>query len=555
MNCPSRTDDTLLHCDWNQNPPFLAPDLTTRQDLNGISNAREFKAGPGILDMSRHCLHDAELRAAHKLDVDESRRPQLGASLTQSGRPNHAEISQFSHKLKSWIIWLLSVVGTAILISATGLVDHLTSLPSTLRHSPRGNMASTSAPQELDVGRAQVRTHTKRQTCAQGGVNSDEYNLSLHVGALFIILGVSTLACALPILIIHFSRLRIPTSFLFFVRHFGTGVLIATAFVHLLPTAFTLLGDPCLSGFWTTDYPAMPGAIALCGIFLVTLIEMVFSPVRQATRRHPRRDDCEPAIEPVVTQPPRAVYVSTTVDSEEATKDCDCPQLRPKGPLIGRSSSFSRAIHRIGEESDRVCRISSAPEVRPLPQVSEDKRCDREGSVQDEFQLSEKQKHNKDVMQVFMLEVGILFHSVFIGMSLSVSIGNEFVVLLIAIVFHQSFEGLALGSRIACLDWPTKAVQPWLMSLAYGCTTPIGQAIGIATHSLYSPDSETGLLLVGTMNAISAGLLIFASLVELLSEDFLSDESWRVLRGRRRVIACTLVFLGAFCMSLVGAWA
>lgn len=57
------------------------------------------------------------------------------------------------------------------------------------------------------------------------------------------------------------------------------------------------------------------------------------------------------------------------------------------------------------------------------------------------------------------------------------------------------------------------------------------------------------------MNAISSGLLIFASLVELMSEDFLSDESWRVLRGRKRVYACILVFMGAFCMSIVGAWA
>jgi hypothetical protein len=72
---------------------------------------------------------------------------------------------------------------------------------------------------------------------------------------------------------------------------------------------------------------------------------------------------------------------------------------------------------------------------------------------------------------------------------------------------------------------------------------------------LYSPDSEVGLLVVGIMNAISAGLLVFASLVELLSEDFLSDESWRILRGKRRVFACFLVFLGAFSMSLVGAWA
>jgi zinc transporter 1/2/3 len=139
----------------------------------------------------------------------------------------------------------------------------------------------------------------------------------------------------------------------------------------------------------------------------------------------------------------------------------------------------------------------------------------------------------------------------------------------------ETFEGLALGSRIAAVKWEKKTIQPWLMALAYGCTyvnplalmphwqrltlspprTPLGQAIGLATHTLYSPDSEVGLILVGVMNAISAGLLTFASLVELLSEDFLSDASWRYLRGKQRIGACLLVFLGAFGMSLVGAWA
>lgn len=86
-------------------------------------------------------------------------------------------------------------------------------------------------------------------------------------------------------------------------------------------------------------------------------------------------------------------------------------------------------------------------------------------------------------------------------------------------------------------------------------STPLGQAIGIATHTLYSPDSKIGLLVVGIMNAVSAGFLVFASLVELMSEDFLSDESWQILRGKKRVTACLLVFFGAFLMSLVGAWA
>ncbi len=61
--------------------------------------------------------------------------------------------------------------------------------------------------------------------------------------------------------------------------------------------------------------------------------------------------------------------------------------------------------------------------------------------------------------------------------------------------------------------------------------------------------------MVGVMNAISAGLLAFASLVDLMSEDFLSDESWKTLRGKKRVVVCSLVFSGAFEMSLIGAWA
>lgn len=86
-------------------------------------------------------------------------------------------------------------------------------------------------------------------------------------------------------------------------------------------------------------------------------------------------------------------------------------------------------------------------------------------------------------------------------------------------------------------------------------STPLGQAIGLGTHTLYDPNSEVGLIMVGTMNAISSGLLIYSSLVELLAEDFLSDESWRILRGKKRVYACFLVFFGAAAMSLVGAWA
>lgn len=160
------------------------------------------------------------------------------------------------------------------------------------------------------------------------------------------------------------------------------------------------------------------------------------------------------------------------------------------------------------------------------------------------------------ILQCLMLEAGILFHSVFIGLAVSVSTGSAFVVLLIAISFHQTFEGLALGSRIASIgSFSTQSLRPWIMCLLYGITTPVGQAIGLGVQGLYDPESEFGLLMVGIMNAISSGLLLYAGLVQLLAEDFLTDSSYKELRGKRRLQACGAVVAGALLMALVGVWA
>lgn len=157
------------------------------------------------------------------------------------------------------------------------------------------------------------------------------------------------------------------------------------------------------------------------------------------------------------------------------------------------------------------------------------------------------------LLQCLLLEAGIIFHSIFIGMALSVATGPTFAVFLIAIAFHQSFEGLALGSRIAAINFPRSSPRPWLMVLAYGTTTPIGQAIGLFVHKLYDPRSQTGLLMVGFMNAISSGLLLFAGLVQLLAEDFLTEKSYETLKGRKRVEAFLAVAGGAALMAAIGA--
>ncbi|KAK7932558.1 Zinc/iron permease [Apiospora marii] len=446
----------------------------------------------------------------------------------------------------SWATWLLSSFAMSIVFSAFLSSPGLDLLLGTaLRpQETRETIIPVIANAPEPTPHAAPPPLAKRATCQSGGHDAADYNLPLRVGAVFIILAVSSAACAFPILVTRLPGLRIPDNFFFAVRHFGTGVLIATAFVHLLPTAFTLLGDPCLGDFWTKDFEAMPGAIALVGIFVVTVIEMLLHPARRTAVPADNDDGDEDDGEKKKAAAPAPAASS---------------EVRAKKPVVGRSESIGRTLSNINRRSnsgDAIRAPAPREETATTKETSEDVEDAEVGLPSGPPVLSEAQKRRKDVMQIVLLEMGILFHSVFIGMALSVSIGgNEFVVLLIAIAFHQTFEGLALGARIAAIEWPAKSPQPILMAVAYGCTTPLGQAIGLASRTAYSPESEVGLILVGVMNAISAGLLTFASLVELLSEDLLSDESWRVLRGRRRVCACALVVAGAFLMSLVGAWA
>jgi len=157
-------------------------------------------------------------------------------------------------------------------------------------------------------------------------------------------------------------------------------------------------------------------------------------------------------------------------------------------------------------------------------------------------------------LDITLLEGGILFHSVFVGMTVSITT-DGFIVLLIAILFHQTFEGLGLGSRIAAVPYPRGAWKPWVLVVAFGTTAPIGQAIGLITRNSYDPASAFALILVGTFNAISSGLLIYAALVDLLHADFLSEESDRLLTNRQKMTAFGYVLMGAIGMSIVGAFA
>lgn len=108
---------------------------------------------------------------------------------------------------------------------------------------------------------------------------------------------------------------------------------------------------------------------------------------------------------------------------------------------------------------------------------------------------------------IFILEFGVIFHSVFIGLTLAVA-GDNFTILYIVLSFHQTFEGLGLGSRLATAQWPkNKRWLPWVLGGAYGLTTPIAIAIGLGIRTTFAPGSQKTMIINGVFDSISAGIL------------------------------------------------
>merc|ERR1719355_234857 len=69
--------------------------------------------------------------------------------------------------------------------------------------------------------------------------------------------------------------MHVPPVAFFIAKYFGSGVIIATAFIHLMAPATEALQSPCLTGP-ITDYSWAEG-IALMTIFTMFFIELMAS--------------------------------------------------------------------------------------------------------------------------------------------------------------------------------------------------------------------------------------------------------------------------------------
>ncbi|CAJ1971632.1 unnamed protein product [Sphenostylis stenocarpa] len=144
-----------------------------------------------------------------------------------------------------------------------------------------------------------------------------------------------------------------------------------------------------------------------------------------------------------------------------------------------------------------------------------------------------------------VLELGIVVHSVIIGISLGVSESPKRIrPLIAALTFHQFFEGMGLGGCISQAKFKSKAVT--IMALFFSLTTPVGIAIGMIISDYYNENSGKALILEGVLNAASAGILIYMSLVDLLAPDLMHPRIQASSRLQMGVHASLL--FGAACI-------
>ncbi|KAL0300945.1 UNVERIFIED_CONTAM: Zinc transporter 1 [Sesamum radiatum] len=346
-------------------------------------------------------------------------------------------------------------------------------------------------------------------------------SLKFKLVAIAAILGAGGIGVSLPLLGRKFKPLRPENDVFFMIKAFAAGVILATGFVHILPDAFETLTSPCLAGSPWGKFP-FTGFISMMASIGTLVVDTVATSFYQSSHLN------------------KAKQVNM---DEEAGDD----------ERAGHVHMHSHAAQGHSHGAVVPAQETSLPDLVRQRIISQ------------------------------VLELGIVVHSVIIGISLGASKSPETIKpLLAALSFHQFFEGMGLGGCLSqsllpvmssrCSELrsnlkflsrnpPTfksieakfKSLTTAIMTVFFSLTTPLGIGVGIGISSVYKDSSPTALIVEGVFNSASAGILIYMALVDLLAADFMNPRMQS--NARLQLGANVSLLLGAGCMSFLAKWA
>ncbi|GAQ79869.1 Fe2+/Zn2+ regulated transporter [Klebsormidium nitens] len=338
----------------------------------------------------------------------------------------------------------------------------------------------------------------------EGSCHNPDQAKKLAIAAIFVIWVCSSAGVALPIYGRRFVKSLQPGSNLFILgKALGAGIILGLAFTHVLNDATEDLTNECLTGKWTV-YP-WSFWIASMGVALSLALELV------------------------------AVQVHAWISGQNSLL------------ALANGHHHPDHVHVHGLAHQGVAPSVDSGDAHP-PAGSVKSLDVEAGSVAKESTFGTPR--HKIIAEV--LEIGIIVHSVLVGIGLGTNTSKCTVTsLFIALCFHQFFEGVALGSCI--VEAAYKSLTTFLMAFFFAITTPLGIAIGLGVRSSYNDNSPEALGIEGTFNAFTAGILIYMATVDLIAHDFFSA---KVLGNPKLLWGCFLaVLLGMGTMDLLAYWA
>ncbi|BGP19243.1 hypothetical protein JCM10213_007022 [Rhodosporidiobolus nylandii] len=352
--------------------------------------------------------------------------------------------------------------------------------------------------------------------------------VGLRIGAIFVILVTSLVGTYFPVLAkrVPFLQRHVPGSVFEFAKFFGSGVILATGFIHLLEPATDEIGEGstisaggCISDAWG-EYPY---AFALCLVSLFLVFVTQLCAFRLGSAKLAKLGVKKMPHMHVVGHPGHI-------------------QQQDAAATLGASS---------GPGAETAGSVDSM-EKGALAQAED-------GSSLSAFGYHDSSEENPVIAQamgVATLEFGTMLHSVIIGLTLATTGDDEFTTLFIVIIFHQMFEGLGLGARLAFLQLaPAYSWIPWLGAFLYSICTPLGMAIGLGLREGLSMSGGAASVASGVLDAISAGILMYTALVELIAHEVIFNKFYHTCSWARVWFSLGSFALGVGLMALLGKWA
>ncbi|KAK3295549.1 uncharacterized protein B0H64DRAFT_148401 [Chaetomium fimeti] len=236
-----------------------------------------------------------------------------------------------------------------------------------------------------------------------------------------------------------------------------------------------------------------------------------------------------------------------------------------------------------------------------------------------------------EMVSVYVMEAGVIFHSMsesfpqilppveapyanqpqVIGLTLVVAGDSFLLTLFVVIIFHQMFEGLALGTRIAALGSggnssftvghshghghghgapitdakqtgegsasstgqgdpvpsygdATGSAQPLFhvsmakkiyLATAFALVTPVGMAIGIGVLNVFNGNDPQTIVAIGVLDAFSAGILLWVGVVEMWAADWVYGGGLTDASALVTCLGMGGLVSGMVIMSVLGKWA